>query len=201
MAFSWPYETDTFIAYHDGKGRETRLSFALKLIDEVTQKEPFGHTRVKIDKLDPKVVKNKVVKNPSGFYVFTDLDEGIYTVLIKSDWYHQKKITIDTSTIKTDKISLNFITGPKSDATSVAVTDVSKLHIHDVIEFHNPFDEIESSPDDGELEIRDITGIAGNTISWSGGLHHNFNKSNSTIVVLGYLVLAILQRELNYPFC
>lgn len=200
MAFSWPYKTDTFIAYPDGEGRETRLSFALKLIDEVTQKEPFGHTRVKIDKPDAKMVKTKVVKNPSGFYVFTDLDEGIYTVVIRSDWYHPKTITIDTSTIKTQNTSLNFIIGPKSGATSVEVTDVSKLHMHDVIEFHNPFDEIESSPDDGELEIRDITEIICNTISWSGGLHHNFNKSNSTIVVLGYLVLVILQRELNYPF-
>ena len=136
---------------------------------------------------------NRAIKNPSGYYFFTDLPGGIYTVSIESEYYFPEKKTVDTSRIKDLDIHLEFENlGPAAEATSIELKDASKLQIDDVVKFHNS---------KGDIEQKKITGIDVNTISWEMGLNHNFNKERSFIVVLKHNILEILLKPRpSYPF-
>lgn len=91
MAFTTPYVTDKYTAYA-GDVLTTRLSFAVWLIDAYTKSKPIGGIKVGI-----KETGKKVIENLSGYYCFTDLEVGSYTVSIDSDLYLSEEIKVDMS--------------------------------------------------------------------------------------------------------
>lgn len=91
MALSTPYETDQYVAYPD-LVEITTLSFAVKLIDDFTKKEPIGSIHVMIKETDKKAMKNTI-----SYYFFTDLKAGTYTVRVDSDMYFSEETTVDIS--------------------------------------------------------------------------------------------------------
>lgn len=97
MAFSTPYETGQYVAYLEDV-LTTKLSFAVKLIDDFTKNETIGSIRVKIKEID-----KKAIKNPSGYYLFTDIKAGNYTVNIDSDFYFPQEATVDIASISDKK--------------------------------------------------------------------------------------------------
>ena len=103
MAFSTPYETDQYIAYLD-LAITTKLSFAVKLMDDFTKNETIGSIRVKIKEMD-----KKAIKNPSGYYLFTDLKDGTYTVRVDSDLYFSEEKTVDISSFPDQKNPISEI--------------------------------------------------------------------------------------------
>jgi hypothetical protein len=191
MAFIQPYITDKFTSYK-GDIITTLFSVAIWLIDDYAGKEPIGHVRITI-----KEGGIEAIKNLSGYYIFTDLAIGSYTVDIFSDLYFPEEKVIDTSKIKTSNVILNFdttATGPASGATSTKLKDVSILQIGDVVEFHNS---------NSDVEQKNITAIdiGTKTISWSGGLNHDFSAAGSTILALANPDVTILLKPLpSYPF-
>ena len=83
------------------------------------------------------------IRNPSGYYIFTDLLPGTNSLCIQSDLYFPKKITI--SGIK--DVILEFDgTGPK-DETDTKLKDTSKLRIGDSVEFQNPHGDVRAKKD------------------------------------------------------
>lgn len=68
------------------------LSFAVWLVDDYTQKEPLGEIRVSL-----KGENVKPVKNLSGYYTFSGLPEGKYTLCVKSELYFSEEKLVDTS--------------------------------------------------------------------------------------------------------
>ncbi len=93
MAFSIPYENGQYVAYLDNV-LTTRLSFAVKLIDDFTKKEQIGGIRVEIKEID-----KKAIKNPGGYYLFTYLKAGNHTVSINSDLYFPQELTVNISSV------------------------------------------------------------------------------------------------------
>lgn len=91
MVFARLYETDTCTAYA-GDVRSLKLSFAVWIIDDYTKEKPAGRIRVEI-----KDTGKKASQNLSGYYFFTDLDAGNYTLSIKPELYFPEEITVDTS--------------------------------------------------------------------------------------------------------
>jgi len=89
MTFSTPYETGQYVAYLDHVVTTT-LSFAVQLIDDLTKNETIGNIKVKVKETD-----KKAMKNTSGYYLFTDLKAGTYTVRVDSDMYFPKETTVD----------------------------------------------------------------------------------------------------------
>lgn len=71
------------------------LSFALWLIDDYTQKEPHGDFRVTVN--GEKITGMKALKNLSGYYVFSGLPEGKYTLSVESEHYFSDERIVDTS--------------------------------------------------------------------------------------------------------
>lgn len=68
------------------------LSFAVWLIDDYTQKEPLGKVRVSL-----KEENIKAVKNLSGYYTFSNLSDGGYTLIVDPELYFPEERIIDTS--------------------------------------------------------------------------------------------------------
>lgn len=165
-----------------------RIENGEKKIYDYSRKAPIGPIKVTIKEDDL-----KAVKNPSGFFIFTDLIEGTYTVRIESDFYFPEERTVDTSKLKINDVILEFNNnGPAHGATSTLLKDVSKLQKDDIIEFHNP---------SGEMEQMIIANIDNHTIFWTGGLEHDFNESDSTILALKnpVVTIAVTPRP-SYPY-
>lgn len=165
-----------------------RIENGEKKIYDYSRKAPIGPIKVTIKEGDLKAVKNS-----SGFFIFTDLIEGTYTVRTESDFYFTEERTVDTFTIKIDDVILEFDNnGPAHGATSTILKDVSKLQKDDIIEFHNP---------GGEMEQVIIANIDNHTIFWTGGLEHDFNDSGSTILALKnpVVTIAVIPRP-SYPY-
>ena len=97
MVFSTPYETGQYVAY-PGERITTKLSFAVKFIDDFTKKETIGSIKVKIKETD-----TKSIKNPSSYYLFTDLEVGTYTVSVDSDLYFPEEATVDIASFPDKK--------------------------------------------------------------------------------------------------
>ncbi len=93
MAFITPYVTDKFTAYL-GDVISTNLSFAIRLTDEYTGREPVGNINVMIKQGDIQAIKNL-----SGYYLFTDLNAGNYDVVITSDFYFPEQTAVDISSL------------------------------------------------------------------------------------------------------
>lgn len=71
------------------------LSFAVWLVDDYTQKEPLGEVRVTLK--GENITTVKAVKNLSGYYTFSGLSEGKYTLNVESELYFSEKKPVDTS--------------------------------------------------------------------------------------------------------
>jgi hypothetical protein len=71
------------------------LSFAVWLVDDYTQKGPLGDVRVTVNGENSTNVK--AVKNLSGYYIFSGLPEGKYTLSVESVHYFSDKRIVDTS--------------------------------------------------------------------------------------------------------
>jgi hypothetical protein len=159
MALQRPYITNKFISY-EGDKIFTDLSIAIQLIDDYTGEETGCAVKVVIKKGNI-----KSYKNPSGYYIFTNLEDGNYSVDIESDLYFHEESAIDTLKIKTlDAIDLEFQSaGPLLNKTIAQLKDVSKLQKDFVIEFGNT---------KGETEEKSIKEIDSNNkvIKWRKGL-------------------------------
>ena len=86
MTLPNPFRANRFIAYQDHTVAR-KVSLAVWLIDEVTGQKPTLDVTVRL-----KGVVQKPVRNPSGYYCFTDLADGNYTLVVKadpvrSDWF------------------------------------------------------------------------------------------------------------------
>ncbi len=94
MASPAPYVIDDYIVYAD-EIIKTGLSFAVRPIDEYTGKQPSGRIKIMIEE-----EKNiSAIRNPSGYYLFTNLSAGDYTLNINAEFYFTEKITINTSSL------------------------------------------------------------------------------------------------------
>jgi hypothetical protein len=92
MAVITPYVTDKFTAYL-GDVISTTLSLAVWLNDDYEKAQrPFGNIKVNIKEGDIKAVKNL-----SGYYLFSDLTHGNYTIVTESDFYFSEETPVNTS--------------------------------------------------------------------------------------------------------
>ena len=190
-----PHIWDKFIIYNDGPGRKITASLIIKLIDNNTGKEPIGRIEVVIRKEEIKRVKDiRSVKNLSGYFVFTNLDDWEYPVHIESEYYLPVKKSIDMVTMKTlENLEIEFkVAGPLNKATSSKLKTVSELQKGYIVKFENPAKETEQ---------RIITKIDSekNIIYWKEGLKYKFNSQGSKIKVLNYLFVVFLEPVRNYP--
>lgn len=94
----------SYTAHMEGKNGEgyvfscpssLNLSFAVWLIDDYTQKEPIGEVRVTLK--GENITTVKAVKNLSGFYTFSGLPKGKYTLNVESEFYFPEEKQVDTS--------------------------------------------------------------------------------------------------------
>jgi len=68
----------------------TSVSLAVQLLDDYAAGEPLGRVSVSI-------AGNKApVKNPSGYYVFTDLPAATYDVTVESEFYLPETVAVPT---------------------------------------------------------------------------------------------------------
>ncbi len=192
MDFENPIVVDGSTAYLD-EVISSSLSFAIWLIDDFTQREPIGNIRLTIKDGNEKLTQErygKPVKNPSGYYIFTDLPDKIYTIDIESDYYFpEKNKEVSISEIRARKIKFET-TGPKPNATSTRLQDVSGLKTGYVVEFRNL---------DGKMEDRSIKAIKDSTIFWTEPLEYDFSSNGSSIKT-SYVFEIVLKPDPVYPF-
>jgi hypothetical protein len=93
MPLNSPFTTEGFIAYI-GDVLTTRLTFAVRLVDEFTQLGVTGN--VKVTLTGQGVI---AAKNLGGYFLFNDLPSGTYTVRAESEFYLPAEVTVDTSTL------------------------------------------------------------------------------------------------------
>jgi hypothetical protein len=91
MAMESPFVTEKFVAYI-GDVITSNLTFAAVLTDEYTEEGPAGGVQVRL-----KEEGSKATKSMSGYFLFTDLVPGIYTIRVESDYYAPAEKSVDTS--------------------------------------------------------------------------------------------------------
>ncbi len=165
-------------------------SVAIRLTDDFTGKDARGHIKVRI-----KEAGKEAIKNLSGYYVFSNLPAGIYTVNTGSDLYFSEETVINTSKIKTSDLILEFDSEKPAPGTNcIILKDVSKLQNGDILEFHNPTGVVERK---SIINVDPVT----RTISWAGGLTEDFSALESTVFALMNPVVSILLKPLpSYLF-
>lgn len=187
-----PIVVDGSTGYLD-EGIFSRLSFAIRLIDDFTQGEPIGSIRLTIKGGNEKLIQEryrKPVKNPSGYYIFTDLPDKIYAIDIESDYYFpERNKEVSTSEIQARELKFET-TGPKADATSTRLKDVSGLRTGYVVEFRNQ---------DGKIEDRSIIAIKDSAIFWTEPLEYDFSLDGSSVRT-SYVLEIVLKPNPVYPF-
>ncbi|MEC4675486.1 MAG: hypothetical protein VST72_01000 [Nitrospirota bacterium] len=108
MALSWPYDHDKFTAY-PGDTLSTNLTLAVWVVDDFTLCGPLGPIRVVIKEGDIKAFRNL-----GGYYLFTDMAAGNYTVAIESDLYYSREKIVDTSLLDPKNPVLPVVIKPKT---------------------------------------------------------------------------------------
>lgn len=108
MALIWPYDQDKFTAY-PGDTLSTNLTLAVWLVDDFTMREPLGPIRVMIKEGDINAFRNL-----GGYYLFTDMAAGNYTVGIESDLYYTGEKTVDTSVLDPKNPVVPVVMKPKT---------------------------------------------------------------------------------------
>lgn len=191
MALIRPYVMDKFTTYKKDETL-TFLSIAIWLKDDYTKKKLVANVKVVIKEGDK---DKESIKNPSGYYIFTNLENRDYKVRIEPEFYFPAERRIDPSGIKTlGALNINFDgKGPAASANSAKLDDVSELQKNYVLEFRNP---------EGKMEERSITDIDTNSrkIYWDEPLKYSFNAPGSTIHALNYLIEFVLKPRTYYPF-
>ncbi|NTU41459.1 MAG: hypothetical protein HGA78_00085 [Nitrospirales bacterium] len=107
MDFTKPFVTGSFIAW-PGDVMSTTLSLALWLVDGFSKAAPVGGIRVKLKEID-----RRAFQNLYGYYLFTNLPSGIYTIVIESDFYFDEESGIDISTLDPKSPVQEIILQPK----------------------------------------------------------------------------------------
>lgn len=108
MALESSFVTDKFTAYI-ADVMTSNLAFAILLIDEYTQEGPVGRVEVRLKDGGPKAIKNL-----SGYYLFTDLAPGVYTVSVESDHYSEAEKAVDTSILDLKNPVVQIVQKPNS---------------------------------------------------------------------------------------
>jgi hypothetical protein len=93
MALIKPFVMRKFTAYA-GDTTTSTVSLAIWLVDEVTRKSPATPVTVSLQE-----ITRKPIKNLSGYYCFTDLAAGDYTVVVEPDpiqsaWYFKADVSV-----------------------------------------------------------------------------------------------------------
>ena len=70
--------------------RMRSLSFSISLVDSYIENRPIGSLSVYLNE-----EQYKAVKNPSGYYVFSDIHRGIYTLHVVSEFYFEESLDVD----------------------------------------------------------------------------------------------------------
>ncbi|CAG0963852.1 MAG: hypothetical protein OIN86_10695 [Candidatus Methanoperedens sp.] len=197
MALIRPYETDKFTSYNKEETIKL-LSIAIWMKDDYTKKTPVGNVRVMI-KDGHKNIES--IKNPSGYHIFTDLENRDYEVSIEPEFYFPNEKKTNPSKLKNlSALNLSFNgDGPDIEALSAKLSNVLHLDMNYVLEFRNP---------EGKIEERSITKInpfpvnndSPGTIFWDEPLKYGFNKSGSTVKAVNYLIEFVLIPRVYYPF-
>jgi len=73
---------------------KTRVSLVLNVIDQFTGDRAFGQIAVSVKNKNPRIVKNL-----SGYYVFLNMDPGIYELRVKSRYYFTKFFSVDLTSL------------------------------------------------------------------------------------------------------
>ena len=71
---------------------QTKLSFAVILLDDYSGQNPIGNLNVSLKDRD-----EKPIINLSSYYVFIDLPLDTYYVQVKGDYYFDEDLTVDTN--------------------------------------------------------------------------------------------------------
>jgi len=108
MALQSPFITEKFIA-RIADVLTSNLNFAVLLIDEYTQEGPAGRVEVKLKDDGPTAKKNL-----SGYFLFTDLVPGVYTVSVESDCYSTVEEAVDTSILDAKNPVVQIVLKPNS---------------------------------------------------------------------------------------
>lgn len=101
-----PYITDTFVSYK-GDIIITRLSLAIRLKDDYTGEEPIGYIEVMYGEEN-----QKAIKNPGGYYIFTDMPAGNNTVSVKSKVYYSQELAVNPSLLDPKNPVLEILLKP-----------------------------------------------------------------------------------------
>ncbi|ODA40659.1 carboxypeptidase-like regulatory domain-containing protein [Desulfosporosinus sp. BG] len=86
-----------------------KVSLAVRVTDDYTLREPVGRIKVGI-----KEAVAGPVKNPSGYYVFTDLLPGSYSVEVASQYYLTGESAVNTALLDAKYPVLNISLTPHS---------------------------------------------------------------------------------------
>jgi hypothetical protein len=106
MALVTPYMTEKFIAYISDVVT-TNLTFAVWLTDEYTLQAPIGAVQAML-----KGSGMKAQMNLSGYFLFTDLAAGAYTVCIEPEFYFPVEETVDTTLLDPKKPVFQIVLKP-----------------------------------------------------------------------------------------
>lgn len=113
----------------------TKLSLAISLKDDFTQKENFiGNVKVTIPGLNL-----SAEENPGGYHNFLDIAAGTYTIRIGSDFYIDKEIK---NINLPRRVDYYFPAGGGAipGSSEAVLTDISGLLDGDIVEFDNSAD-------------------------------------------------------------
>lgn len=173
----------------------TRLSLTVSLMDDFSQrKEVVGDVKVSIPAL-----KIEAKKNPSGYYNFLDIQDGIYTLQIKSEYYIEEEIKDFTLP---RNVAYHFAAGggAPNGSTEAVLSDITGLRDGDVLEFDNGNDPPERrmitlDPDPSTKKIH-----------WDndprGGLEYSYSATASITLPKpeNFIIRVKLRPNPSYPF-
>lgn len=86
-----------------------RVSIAVCLTDDYAPGQPIGRINILI-----KDRNISSIRNPSGYYVFTDLPAGVYGLVVESDYYFTEEIDVDTGALAPVSPVVNITLQPNS---------------------------------------------------------------------------------------
>jgi hypothetical protein len=86
----------------------TKLSLAIRLVDDYTKEQPVGAVSVSL-----KDQKYEAIKNPSEYYLFLDLPGEDYTVQVRSDFYFDETLDVHLSSLDPRNPSKDILLKPK----------------------------------------------------------------------------------------
>lgn len=86
----------------------TRVSLAVELVDKYTNERAVGRARVLI-----KEVSHEGKKNPSGYFLFLNIPDGVYTVSVKSEYYLDEERLLSLPSSFPENPSVSILLEPR----------------------------------------------------------------------------------------